>query len=191
MEHDGIDVIHPPTRAAWRAWLTENHERVRRVWLASWRKEAGKPRIPYDELVEEALCFGWVDSRGGTLPDGRSILLFTPRNPKSGWARPNKERVERLEREGLMTEAGRRSIAAAKENGAWTLLDRAEALELPEDLAAALAANPSASANYEAFPPGARKQIIGWVDTAKRPETRAKRVAETVRLAEQNIRANQ
>ena len=188
---NGISVIHPLTRAELREWLAASHESVRRVWLASWKTETGKPRIEYEELVEELLCFGWIDSRAGTLDDDRSILLLTPRNPKSGWSRPNKERVERLERAGLMTDAGRRAIAAAKENGAWTLLDRAEALEPPDDLAAALAASPEAKQNYEAFPPGARKQIIAWVDTAKRPETRAKRAAETVRLAEQNVRANQ
>ena len=191
MEHDGVGVIHPLTRAELRAWLAENHDRVKRVWLASWKTETGRPRIAYDDLVEELLCFGWIDSRAGTLDDERSLLLLTPRNPKSGWSRTNKERVERLERDGLMTDAGRRAIDVAKENGAWTLLDRAEALELPADLAAAFAANPNAKRNYEVFPPGARKQIIAWVDIAKRPETRAKRVADTVRLAAQNVRANQ
>ncbi len=101
MEHDGIGVIHPLTRAELREWLAASHESVRRVWLASWKKKTGKPRIEYEELVEELLCFGWIDSRAGTLDDDRSILLLTPRNPKSGWSRPNKERVERLERAGL------------------------------------------------------------------------------------------
>ena len=191
MEHKGVAVVHPEARSDWRRWLADHHAEAKRVWLASWKPETGRPRPTYDEVVEEALCFGWVDSRAGTLDGERSILLFTPRNPKSGWSRTNKERVERLERDGLLAEAGRAAIEAAKRNGAWNLLDRAEALELPDDLAAALEAEPEAKRNYEAFPPGARKQIIAWVDTAKRRETRAKRVAETVRLAAQNIRANQ
>jgi uncharacterized protein YdeI (YjbR/CyaY-like superfamily) len=190
VEHDGIGVIHPLTRAEWRAWLEANHASVERVWLASWAKETGKPRLEYDDLVEEALCFGWVDSRAGRLPDGRTILLLTPRNPKSGWSRTNKVRIERLRRDGLLAAAGRAAVEEAKRNGSWTLLDRAEALELPDDLAAALTANAEAKRNYDEFPPGAKKAIIAWVDTAKRPETRAKRIAETVRLAARNIRAN-
>jgi uncharacterized protein YdeI (YjbR/CyaY-like superfamily) len=190
VEHDGIAVIHPLTRAEWRAWLEANHATVKRVWLASWPKETGKPRLGYDDLVEEALCYGWVDSRAGKLPDGRTILLLTPRNSKSGWSRTNKVRIERLGRDGLLAAAGRAAVEEAKRNGSWTLLDRAEALELPDDLGAALAANAEAKRNYEAFPPGAKKAIITWVDTAKRPETRAKRVAETVRLAAQNVRAS-
>ena len=187
---DGRPMVHPKTRREWRAWLARNHAASSGVWLVTYKRETGKPRVEYDEAVEEALCFGWIDSRTNKLDEKRSLLWMSPRKARSGWSRTNKERVERLERQGLMTEAGRAAVATAKENGAWAALDAVEALELPEDLARALAANPKANANYEAFPPSAKKVILTWIASAKRPETRAKRVEETVRLAAENIRAN-
>ena len=187
---DGRPMVHPKTRREWRAWLARNHAASSGVWLVTYKRETGKPRVEYDEAVEEALCFGWIDSRTNKLDEKRSLLWMSPRKARSGWSRTNKERVERLERQGLMTEAGRAAVATAKENGAWAALDAVEALELPEDLARALAANPKANANYEAFAPSAKKVILTWIASAKRPETRAKRVEETVRLAAENIRAN-
>ena len=118
-------------------------------------------------------------------------MWMSPRKPSSGWSRSNKERVERLEREGLMTDAGRAAVEAAKRNGSWSLLDSVEALEEPDDLAAALNASPAARAHFDAFPPSARKLILTWIATAKREETRLKRIEETTRLAAENIRANQ
>lgn len=157
----------------------------------SYRRGVDRPSADYEDAVEEALCWGWIDSKGAKLDDERTMLLFTPRNPRSGWSRTNKVRVERLLRAGLIRPAGRAAIEAAKANGSWSLLDAAEALEVPADLAAAFAANPAARRNYDAFPPGSKKNILTWVTTAKRPETRARRVAETVSLAAQNLRANQ
>lgn len=188
--HDGRPVVHPKSRKGWRLWLSRNHARSSGVWLATYKKETGKPRVDYDDAVEEALAFGWIDSKSNRLDDERSLLWMCPRKPSSGWSKPNKERVERLEREGLMTEAGRAVIEAAKRDGSWSMLDAVEALEEPEDLARALAANPAARAHYDAFPPSSRKIILTWIATAKREETRRKRVEETVRLAEENVRAN-
>ena len=147
--------------------------------------------ISYDEAVEEALCFGWIDSTAGTLDEHRSLLYFARRRRASPWARSNKERVERLERDGLIAPAGRAVIDRARADGSWTIFDSVEALEVPDDLAASLADNPTAAACFEEFPPSAKKSILWWIASAKRPETRSKRISETVRQAEQNERANQ
>jgi uncharacterized protein YdeI (YjbR/CyaY-like superfamily) len=185
------DSTHPTTRAEWRRWLEQNHTRTQGVWLISFKKATGKPRVEYDEAVEEALCFGWIDSKSLKLDDERTMLWFTARKRGTGWSKPNKERVERLIAAGLMTEAGMAKITAAQQDGSWSALDAVEALEIPPDLAAALAAHPSAQAHFEAFPRSAKRSILEWIASAKTPATRAKRVEETARLAADNIRANQ
>ena len=185
------NATHPLNRAEWRAWLEANHARPQGVWMISYKQATGKPRVEYAESVEEALCFGWVDSKGNKLDDERSMLWFAPRKRGSGWARPNKERVERLIAAGLMAPAGLAKIDAAKADGAWTLLDSVENLEVPDDLAAALDRFSAARANFEAFPRSARRGILEWIVQAKTAATRAKRVEETARLAQENQRANQ
>lgn len=183
--------VHPLTRAEWRAWLATNHNSASDVWLISYKKAANKPAVTYDEAVEEALCFGWVDSKPGKLDDERSMLYFSPRKPSSGWSRPNKQRVERLLAAGMMTPAGLSVIEAAKQNGAWERLDAVEDLLIPDDLADALASQPPAAANFDSFPRSVKRGILEWIVNAKRPETRAKRIEETARLAALNQRANQ
>lgn len=187
---DGRPLVHPKSRKGWRLWLSRNHARSPGVWLATYRKETGKPRVDYAEAVEEALAFGWIDSKSNRLDDERSLLWMSPRKPSSGWSKVNKERIERLERQGLMAEAGRAVVDAAKRSGSWTALDAIEALEEPEDLAEALHASPAARTNFDAFPPSSKKVILTWIATAKREETRRRRVEETVRLAAENVRAN-
>lgn len=183
--------VHPATRAEWRAWLEQNHARPDGVWLVSYKTATGKPRVEYGEAVEEALCFGWIDSKAGTVDDERSMLWMSPRKPGAGWARTNKERIERLVAEGRMAPAGLARIQAAKRDGSWTLLDAVEAMEMPDDLVRALAAYPDAARHFDAFPPSARKRILQWITLAKKPETRAARIAEAARLADENVRANQ
>ena len=185
------NAFHPKTRAEWRSWLAENHAREEGVWFVSYKKATGKPRVEYEESVEEALCFGWIDSKANTLDGERSMLWFSPRKPRTGWSRPNKERIERLLAAGLMQPAGLAKIEQAKADGSWNALDAVEALEVPPDLQAALASYPAAAANFEAFPRSAKRAILEWISTAKRPETRAARVSETARLANENVRANQ
>ena len=182
---------HPKTRAAWRAWLAKHHTQTAGVWLISYKKATGKPAVSYDEAVEEALCFGWVDSKGNKLDDERTMLWFAPRKPGSGWSRPNKLRVERLIRDGQMRPAGLAKIEAARLDGSWAALDAVEALEIPADLAAALAAHAAAKTHFDAFPRSVKRSILEWISMAKRPETRAKRVLETAQLAAENKRANQ
>jgi uncharacterized protein YdeI (YjbR/CyaY-like superfamily) len=182
---------HPLTRAEWRAWLEANHGRAEGVWMISYKKAARKPAVTYDEAVEEALCFGWVDSQDRGLDELRTMQYFTPRKPGSGWARSNKDRVDRLTAAGLMHPAGLAKVEEAKRDGSWTRLDAVELLEIPPDLAKALKAHAGAGKNFDAFPKSVRRSILEWIAQAKKPETRAKRVEETAEMAARNERANQ
>ena len=188
---DDLPRFHPESREQWRAWLADHHDTERGAWLVSWKQATGRPSLPYEAVIEEALCFGWVDSTAKTLDSERSMMLMTPRKPSSTWARTNKERVERLLAAGLMQPAGIAAVETARANGSWTVLDSVEALEVPDDLAAALDAEPGAREAYEGFSPSNRKMILWWVKSAKRSETRERRIAETARLAAQGIPANQ
>lgn len=186
---DDAPLVHAADRAAWRAWLAGNHATSSGAWLVMWRPRSGHPGLDYEEAIEEALCFGWVDSTAGRVDDDRSKLYFAPRKPRSGWAATNKARIERLLAEGRMAPAGIAAIERAKANGSWEVLDSAERLVVPADLAAALDARPPAAANFAGFPPSARKQMLGWVAFAMRPETRADRIRRVVDAAERNVRA--
>ena len=186
-----INSFHPLTLQEWRAWLEDHHTRREGVWLISYKKATGKARIEYDEAVEEALCFGWVDSKPNKLDEERSMLWFAPRKPGTGWSALNKQRVERLIAEERMAPAGLAKIEAARQDGSWNALDAVEALEIPADLLAALRANPAALAYFEAFPRSVKRSILEWILQSKKGETRAKRIDETVRLAGEHIRANQ
>ena len=172
------------TRAQWRAWLETHHATERGAWLVTWKKSSGGPHVPYAETVEEALCFGWVDRTSGSVDEAR-------RRRGSGWSGPNKERVQRLAAAGLIAPAGQAVIDTAHADGSWTLLDASEALEVPPDLARAFRQVPGSRRYWDGFPPGVRKQILQWITTAKKPETRAARIEQTARLAGENIRANQ
>ena len=181
-------MVHAEDRKAWRAWLEANHASAPGAWLVSWRKGHG-PRVDYEEAVEEALCFGWIDSQGANIDERRSRQYFAPRKPMSGWAATNKARVERLTAAGLMAPAGLAAIERAKANGSWTLLDDVEAGVIPDDLTAALAAQPPAAANFEAFPKSAKRAMLEWIAQAKRPETRAARIQDIATRAARNERA--
>ena len=145
--------------------------------------------LDYEAAVEEALCFGWVDSTGGKVDDERGKLYFAPRKMRSPWAATNKARVARLIADGRMAPAGLAAIERAKANGSWEVLDSVERLEVPDDLAGALDRHPPAAANFAAFPPSARKMHLGWVATAMRPETRADRIEAIATAAARNERA--
>ena len=187
---DNYAQAQPASRAAWRQWLAAHHASAPGVWLVYCKKASGQPSVTYAEAVEEALCFGWIDSHPRKLDADRTQLLFTPRQPRSGWSKANKDRLERLEPAGQLMPAGRAAIARARQNGSWESLDAAEAGLVPADLAAALAADAPAAGHFAAFAPSARKMILTWVLGAKQPATRARRIAETVRLAALGKRAN-
>jgi uncharacterized protein YdeI (YjbR/CyaY-like superfamily) len=185
------NATHPNTRSQWRTWLSKNHTRKEGVWLVLWKQASGKVQMGYDESVEEALCFGWIDSKPRKLDEFRSMLWFAPRKAKTGWSRPNKIRIERAISEGIMTSAGLAKIEAAKKDGSWSSLDQVEELQIPEDLAAEFKKHPPSADNFEAFPRSVKRGILEWILNAKRPETRATRILETATLAAKNERANQ
>lgn len=186
---DGKPMVGPFDRAGWRAWLIANHRASKGVYLTSWRRGSGKTSVSYEEAVEEALCVGWVDSTGRNVDSERSVQWFAPRRARSGWARSNKERVERLTAAGLMLPAGLAAIDEAKRNGMWTLLDDVEDLVVPDDLAATLAARPPGRENWDAFPRSARRAMLEWVVQARRPETRADRIERVADGASRGERA--
>ena len=188
---DGFPIIAISSRAEWRNWLMANHAHSNGVWLLFHKVATGKPTITYEEGVLEALCFGWIDSKGNKFDNDRSLLYYSPRNPRSNWSALNKTRVVMLLEQGLMMPAGQHMIDLAKQTGTWTALEEVDALTIPDDLQSALLANPPAEANFMAFPKSAKRGILEWILNAKRPDTRAKRIAETATLAAQNIRANQ
>ncbi len=179
----------PTTARRGAAGSRSNHATCRGAWLVTWRQRTGRATLDYEAAVEEALCFGWVDSTGGSFDEDRGRLYFARRTPRSGWAASNKARVERLIAEGRMAPAGLAAVERARANGAWDVLDAAERLVVPDDLAAALAMRPPAATNFAAFSPSARKMLLGWIAVARRPDTRARRVAEIAEAAARNERA--
>lgn len=185
--HDQIEIR---SRAQLRAWLLANHSRRDSIWLVTWKKHTPF-HVSWDEVVEEALCFGWIDSQPKKLDDDRSMLRLSPRKPGSGWSGVNKARIERLIAEGLMAPPGLARIEAARRDGSWEALDGASSLDVPADLAAAFDRHPGAAAEFAAFPPSARRAILEWIGLAKKLETRTARIDETARLAQVGERANQ
>ena len=186
-----LERVYVKTRAEWRRWLHKNHARSPGIWLVFDKKATRPGRLAYADSVEEALCYGWIDSTLRPLDDAQYMQLFTPRKPKSNWSKVNKVRVARLLADGVIAPAGLQSIETAKANGTWSALDSVEALEVPDDLAAALAKNPDASRNFAGFSPSSRKGYLHWVSQAVRPETRAQRIAEVVEHSAANRKARQ
>lgn len=185
---DDGEKVEVADAAAWRAWLEENHRVSTGAWLVRARPKSGLVFVEYEEAIRQALCFGWIDGPVRTFDEMRGGLWFAPRRPSSGWAATNKARLIELEAAGLMTEAGIRAVEVAKANGSWTVLDNAEAGIEPDDLAAALDAAPAARAAWDDFPMSARKLGISLVDMARRPETRAARIAKIVTDASEGRR---
>ena len=182
--------IHPKTRKAWRQWLEKNHLSSPGIWLIYYKKGTGKPQVNYDESVEEALCFGWIDSLPRKLDRERAMLKFTPRKRRSVWSDLNKERVKRLIENKLMTMAGLDKIEQAKKDGSWDMLNsinyQADTNELPPDLQKAFSVNSKALENFLSFTKGYRRQFLFWIDSAKRTETRSDRIQQTVLMAAAN-----
>jgi uncharacterized protein YdeI (YjbR/CyaY-like superfamily) len=186
---DDAPIIDPCARSAWRAWLEANHATAGGAWLIMWRPSSGRECLDYEAAVQEALCFGWVDSTGRPVDARRNRQYYAPRKTRSPWAATNKARVERLLAEGRMAPAGLRAIERAKSNGSWEVLDSVERLEIPDDLEKALEARPPAATHFAAFPPSARKMQLAWIALAQRLETRATRVTTVAEAAARNERA--
>jgi uncharacterized protein YdeI (YjbR/CyaY-like superfamily) len=182
--------VQVESRAELRAWLAANHTRSEGVWLVIFKKHVPDKCVSWDEVVEEALCFGWIDSRTRKLDADRTMLLLSPRRRGSPWSRLNKQHVEKLIAAGLMMPPGLATTERAKQDGSWTIYDEIEELVIPPDLAAALAENELAARHFQAFSNSSKKSILWWIKSAKRPATRQKRITETVELAQHNLRAN-
>ena len=175
--------ITPKSRREWRAWLTKHHRSAQGVWLVYAKKHTGLPSLNWQDGVEEALCFGWIDSLRKPVDDTYFKQLYTPRKVKSNWSAINKAAAERLIAEGVMTAAGLAAIEVAKANGSWNVIDHVESLIVPDDFRKALAKNKAARAGFDALSPFVRKQFLYRLNSAKRPETRAKRIAELIDAA--------
>jgi uncharacterized protein YdeI (YjbR/CyaY-like superfamily) len=182
--------IHPKTRGEWRKWLEKNHASSSGIWMIYYKKASGKPRVDYTDAVEEALCFGWIDSLPRKLDEQRAMLKFTPRKPGSAWSKLNKTRVEKLIDQGLMTAAGFSKIEQAKKDKSWHILtssdNHIDSNSIPADLLKAFARNKKALQNFKGFSPGYRKRFLFWIDSAKRPETRSIRIKQTILMAAAN-----
>ncbi len=187
---DGIKTFYAKSQKAWRDWLSKYHNKEKSVWLIIYKKESGTPSVYYPEAVDEALCFGWIDSKPNKRDEESYYQFFAKRNPKSNWSKVNKTKVERLIKAKQMTEAGLVLIELAKKSGTWTALDEIENLSLPIDLELLFKKNKTVYKNWEAFPRSSKRGILEWIGNAKKPETKQKRIEETVNLAEKNIKAN-
>jgi uncharacterized protein YdeI (YjbR/CyaY-like superfamily) len=170
--------VEPKNRAAWRKWLTKHHDSSPGILLVYVKQP--RRSIPYADAVEEALCFGWIDTTVYPIDGTRYMQLFTPRKAKSGWSKLNKTRAAALIANRLMAAPGLAAIEAAKRGGSWTALDHVEAMTVPAELERALAKNRTARTTFHTLPPFARKTYLYYINNAKRPETRAKRVAHII-----------
>ncbi len=180
---DDAERVHPHSRAEWRRWLERCHSTSPGVWFVTHTKASGLQELSYEDLVEELMCFGWVDSTTRGLDDGLTMLYVAPRKPGGTWAATNKARVERLTAAGLMAPAGLAAVERAKQDGSWTSLDSVEALEVPDDLATAFDSHPDLARRYEQLGPGGKKQVLWAVVSAKRPATRVARIERLVSRA--------
>ncbi len=188
--YNGIQTFHAKTRKEWRKWLEKNHQSEKSVWLIIYHKDSETKSVYYDEAVEEAICFGWIDSKPNKRDENSYYQFFAKRNPKSNWSKVNKEKVAKLLKQGLIHSSGLEIIEIAKQNGTWTALDEVESIIIPDDLKNLFLKNKTAFEHWEKFPRSSKRGILEWIMTAKKPETRQKRIEETVSLAEKNIKAN-
>ena len=187
---NNIKTVHASNRKIWRKWLEKHHKKEKSIWLIIYKKDSGIPSVYYPEAVDEALCFGWIDSKPNKRDRESYYQFFSVRNPKSNWSKVNKEKVAKLIQEGLMTDAGQKLIDLAKQNGSWTALDDVENIVLPKDMQALLKKNKKAQVNFSNFPRSSKRGILEWILNAKKAETRQKRIEETIKLAEINVKAN-
>ncbi len=191
MPNKEIETYCPNSPAEWRKWLAENHQSKQSIWLIYYRASTKIPSLSWSEAVDEALCFGWIDSTKKTIDDERYMQYFSRRKPSSTWSKVNKDKVAHLTQSNLMAKAGFDVIETAKQNGNWSLMDDVEKLIVPEDLKSALDANGSAMEFYQRQSKSIKKILLHWVVVAKRPETRKKRIAEIVESAAEGLKPKQ
>lgn len=173
---DNIDQFYATSRSKWRQWLRKNHTTTQAVWLICYKKSAGKPTIVWSDAVDEALCFGWIDSVRRTLDEDRFIQFFTKRKPSSPWSKINKDKVKRLISEGQMEKAGLMAIEIAMKNGSWSAMDAVEKLTIPRDLKKRFKERPEVAKAFTKLARSEQKRLLYWISTAKMPGTRARRL---------------
>lgn len=191
MEKEAIETFCPASQQDWRQWLKENHRSKQSVWLIYYKKKCNVPTINYSDAVDEALCFGWIDSTKKSLDEDTFMQFFCKRKPNSVWSKINKGKVEQLINKGLMTKAGFDRIEIAKQNGSWEILDEVEELNIPEDLAKELDSKSGSKEYFLSLSKSVRKSILQWLVLAKRSETRQKRIAGIVELAAKKMKPKQ
>lgn len=190
-EENEVETFCPTSRQAWRQWLQENHQSKQSIWLVYYKTKSNVPSISYNHAVDEALCFGWIDSTKKTLDEDRFMQFFCKRKPKSGWSKINKAKVQQLTEDGLMAPAGYESVATAQQNGSWAIFDEAETLQMPADLEQGLQSLPGSMDFFLSLSKSVRKAILQWLVLAKRAETRQKRILEIAELAAQRKKPKQ
>lgn len=186
-----VEIFYPENTRQWRKWLEENHDSKTSLWVVFYKKSSEKPTISWGEAVDEALCFGWIDSKKIAIDSEKSHQFFSKRKAKSTWSKINKEKIQRLMEAGLMTKAGYESIEIAKQNGSWTILDEVEELIVPSDLETELDRYPEAKEFFMGLSKSIKKMMLYWIVSAKRPETRQNRITEIVESAAQNRKPKQ
>lgn len=183
MPKEEVELFCPTSRQDLRRWLEENHHSKTAVWLVLYKKNASGLSISWSELVDEALCFGWIDSVRRPIDDEKFMQFLSPRKPKGTWSKVNKEKIIQLMADGLMTDAGIKVIEKAKQNGSWTILDEVEEMTIPADLEAALKSAPDAEEYFLGLSKSVRKSLLQWLVFAKQASTRQKRINEIVESA--------
>ena len=184
-KENDLETFCPASRQEWRLWLQENHRTKQSVWLVYHKKKSAVPTVTYSNAVDEALCFGWIDSTKKSLGDEKFMQFFCKRKSNSVWSKINKAKVQQLMEDGLMMQAGYESIETAKQNGSWSILDEVEELKIPGDMEVAFNAKPGSLDYFSGLSKSVRKSILQWLVLAKRPETRQNRILEITELAAQ------
>ena len=178
-----MKTVYAKDRREWRAWLQKNHNQCDEIWLVYYKKDSGRPRVPYEDAVEEALCFGWIDGKIKKLDEARFVQRFTPRRPRSSWTKPNIQRAERLIAEGKMMPAGLAAFNSEQRRETPVLPS-----VMPKELEAKFRKRPAAWKNFEKFPPYYRRMMTGWVASAKKEETRLSRLEKLIEFSARNER---
>ncbi len=173
----------PSNKDEWREWLEKNHKKEESIWLIFYKKKSANFNLSWSQAVDQAICFGWIDSVKKSLDEERYIQYFTKRKPTSIWSKINKNKVETLTKQGLMSDAGLKCVRIAKENGSWTILDTVEKLIIPEDLERKFQQYPNSKDYFQSLSVVIRKRLLYWVISAKKKDTREKRIGEIAEMA--------
>lgn len=191
MKNEEVDTFYPTCRKEWREWLRYNHQKKKAIWLIYYKKKSNISTVTYSEAVDEALCFGWIDSKIKPINEDSFMQLFSKRKPNSVWSKVNKEKVNNLINQNLITKAGHDAIVNAKQNGSWSILDEAEALIIPKDLEKEFDNSPTSKSFFLNLSRSDKRNILQWLALAKKKETRQNRIIEIIKFGDQNLKPKQ